>query len=68
LGPALYAELFQILTQQPVHLAVAGVALPNGASIALHLKPGISEVGTFREYASKHGNWMSLTWFQRSIR
>jgi phosphinothricin acetyltransferase len=66
-GTALYAALLQRLAQQPVHLAVAGVALPNEASIALHRKLGFTEVGTFHEYARKNGNWMSSTWFQRPI-
>lgn len=66
-GTALYAKLFEILAKQPVHLAVAGIALPNDASIALHRKFQFTEVGTFREYASKNGAWMSSTWFQRQI-
>lgn len=64
-GTALYAALLGHLAQQPVHLAVAGVALPNHASLALHRKMGFSEVGTFVEYARKHGEWISSTWFQR---
>jgi phosphinothricin acetyltransferase len=67
-GTALYSVLFQRLGENPVHLAVAGVALPNDASIALHRKIGFVEVGTFREYARKNGNWMSSTWFQRNIK
>lgn len=48
-----------------MHLAVAGVAQPNAASNALHLKCGFEEVGTFGEYARKHGEWISSTWFQK---
>jgi len=66
-GTALYTELLQRLARQPVHLAVAGIALPNAASIALHRKLGFTEVGTFREYARKNGHWLSSTWFQRPI-
>jgi phosphinothricin acetyltransferase len=67
MGTALYTALLQRLARQPVHLAVAGIALPNEASIALHRKLGFTEVGTFREYARKNGSWMSSTWFQRLI-
>jgi phosphinothricin acetyltransferase len=67
LGSALYTGPFQRLAEQPVHLAVAGIALPNDASIALHRKFGFEEVGTFREYARKHGEWISSTWFQRRV-
>ena len=67
-GSRLYAALLERLAEQPVHLAVAGVALPNPASIALHKRMGFEEVGTFKEYARKHGEWISSTWFQRRIR
>jgi len=64
-GSKLYAALFEALSTQPVHLAVAGIANPNPASIALHRKFGFEEVGTFKEYARKNGVWISSTWFQK---
>jgi len=67
LGTALYFALFQRLAQQPVHVALAAVALPNEASLALHRKLGFETVGTFRNYARKHGEWISSTWLQRVI-
>lgn len=67
LGARLYAALFDILATEEVHLAVAGIAQPNPASNALHLKCGFEEVGTFREYARKRGVWISSTWFQKPI-
>jgi phosphinothricin acetyltransferase len=66
-GYRLYAALLERLASQPIHLAVAGVALPNPGSIALHRRMGFEEVGTFREYAFKHGQWISSIWFQRRI-
>jgi phosphinothricin acetyltransferase len=66
-GSSLYAALFEQLARQPVHVAVAAVALPNEASLALHRKMGFEEVGTFQEYARKHGEWISSTWFQRRL-
>ncbi|PZO00974.1 MAG: GNAT family N-acetyltransferase [Hyphomicrobiales bacterium] len=67
LGARLYAALFDILRKEDVHLAVAGVAQPNAASNALHLKCGFEEVGTFREYARKGNVWISSTWFQKMV-
>jgi phosphinothricin acetyltransferase len=61
------STLLQALSEQPVHLAVAGVALPNDASVALHRKLGFETVGTFKEYASKRGMRISSVWFQRRI-
>jgi phosphinothricin acetyltransferase len=67
-GTQLYAALLGVLESQPVHLAVAGVALPNDASVALHRKLGFEEVGVFCEYAIKRDVRISSMWFQRPIR
>ena len=67
-GTALYRELFECLAGEPVHVALAGIALPNDASVALHRKFGFSEVGVFREYAVKNGQYISSIWMQRLCR
>jgi phosphinothricin acetyltransferase len=64
-GTSLYRELFDCLAHEPVHVALAGIALPNDASVALHRKFGFTEAGTFREYAVKHGQYISSIWMQR---
>ena len=66
-GSALYRALFGGLAGEPVHVAVAGIALPNDASVALHRKFGFTEVGTFREYAVKNGRYISSLWMQRPV-
>jgi len=68
IGTRLYTTLLEVLERQPVHMAVAGVALPNDASVALHRKLGFTEVGIFREYAFKRDVRISSMWFQRPIR
>ena len=35
-GSLLYSHLFQALANSDVHVAIAGIALPNEASVALH--------------------------------
>ena len=65
LGRHLYGELLHRLASQPVHLVVAGVALPNPASLSLHRSLGFLEVGTFTEYAVERGRRTSSTWFER---
>jgi phosphinothricin acetyltransferase len=65
-GTALYRALFDSLALEPsVHVALAGIALPNDASVALHRKFGFTEVGTFHEYAIKNGQYISSVWMQR---
>ncbi|MDX6235036.1 MAG: phosphinothricin acetyltransferase, partial [Nocardioidaceae bacterium] len=65
IGPALYAELFRRLADEDVHMAYAGVALPNDASLALHRRFGFTEVGTFREVGRKFDRWWDVLWLQR---
>ncbi|MBB5977265.1 GNAT family N-acetyltransferase [Kribbella solani] len=64
-GTLLYTDLFDRLVGEPVHVALAGIALPNDASVTLHRKFGFSDVGTFREYARKNGQYISSLWMQR---
>jgi phosphinothricin acetyltransferase len=64
-GTALYRELFGSLAGEQVHVALAGIAVPNEASVALHRKFGFTEVGTFCEYAAKDGQYISSLWMQR---
>jgi phosphinothricin acetyltransferase len=64
-GTALYRKLFDSLAREPVHVALAGIAVPNEASVALHRKFGFTEVGTFCEYAAKDGQYISSLWMQR---
>jgi phosphinothricin acetyltransferase len=64
-GTSLYRALFDSLAGEPVHAVLAGIALPNDASVALHRKFGFADVGTFREYAVKNGQYISSLWMQR---
>ncbi|MER6442317.1 N-acetyltransferase family protein [Streptomyces sp. NPDC001185] len=65
LGTALYQALFSAVDSEPVHVILAGIALPNENSVALHKKFGFSEIGTFKEYAVKNGQYLSSLWMQR---
>jgi phosphinothricin acetyltransferase len=64
-GTALYRALFESLAEEPVHVALASIVLPNEASVALHRKLGFTEVGTFHEYAVKNGQYLSSLWLER---
>ena len=67
LGSLLYSALIESLANEPVHVALAGIALPNDASVALHRKFGFTEVGIFRDYAIKDGEYISSVWMQRVL-
>jgi phosphinothricin acetyltransferase len=66
-GSLLYNALFSKLKSEKLHLAVVGIALPNEASIALHKKFEFEEVGIFKEYAIKHGKYISSIWMQKKL-
>src|SRR5207247_444767 len=46
-GSLLYSTLFELIAGEDVRQIVAGVALPNPASIALHERLGFRSVGVF---------------------
>jgi phosphinothricin acetyltransferase len=67
LGTRLYAALLEALAGEPVHRAVAGVTLPNPASLALHARFGFREVGVFRENGRKLGRYWDVMWLERGL-
>jgi 2-haloacid dehalogenase len=66
-GSLLYQELFAALADEDVHLAVATIALPNDASVALHRRFGFVEAGTLPEAGHKLGRWWDVRWMQRPL-
>ncbi len=67
-GTRLYAALFAELRRSPVHVAIAGIALPNPASIALHEKFGMEKVAHFPEVGYKFGQWIDVGYWQVIMR
>ena len=68
IGTALYEELFAELKSKPFHAVIAGIALPNDASIRLHEKFGFEKVAHFREVGFKHGRWIDVGYWQKIIK
>ncbi|WHM40706.1 GNAT family N-acetyltransferase [Streptomyces sp. BPTC-684] len=66
-GGLLYASLFEVLEQEDVRQALAGIALPNEASQRLHLRFGFQPVGVYREVGRKFGKFWDVAWFQRPL-
>lgn len=63
-GTVLYAELLGLLRGDGMHVAVAVIAQPNPASVALHEKFGFELVGTLREVGRKFDRWIDTRWYQ----
>ena len=68
IGSKLYKALFESLQDEDVHLVVAGIALPNAGSVALHKKFGFKKVGVYDEYAYVNGRFHSSLWMQKRLK
>jgi phosphinothricin acetyltransferase len=66
-GTALYRELFAALDGEDVHAIVAGIGLPNAASIALHERFGFRQVGVFQGVGRKFDRFWDVAWLQRRM-
>ncbi|MGH8146629.1 MAG: arsinothricin resistance N-acetyltransferase ArsN1 family B [Rhodanobacteraceae bacterium] len=64
-GSALYASLLEILRQRGAHCVIAGIALPNAVSVALHEKFGFRKAAHFSESGIKFGRWIDVGYWQR---
>jgi L-amino acid N-acyltransferase YncA len=66
-GRALYTALFARLAERGYRTAVAGMALPNDASVGLHRAMGFQPAGTLRRVGWKLGTWYDVTWMQLTL-
>lgn len=65
IGSGLYDELLNAVKERGFRSAVAGITLPNDASIALHQKLGFEHIGTFADAGWKHGAWHAVDFWQK---
>ncbi len=63
-GRMLYEYLIDALRKTEVHTLIAGIALPNDASIALHEKLGFRKCGEFEEVGRKFDNYLNVGYWQ----
>jgi phosphinothricin acetyltransferase len=66
-GSALYAALFAAIAGEDIHTIVAGVSLPNPASIKLHERFGFQPVGVFHRVGRKFDKYWDVAWFERPL-
>jgi L-amino acid N-acyltransferase YncA len=67
IGRALYTALLAALVAQGYRNAVAGITLPNEASVALHEAVGFTLVGVYRKIGYKFGAWHDVAWYEREL-
>lgn len=67
IGRRLYRALFDALASEDVHRAFGGIALPNEASVGLHLALGFRLVGTYNEVGRKFGRFWDVAWYEKAL-
>jgi phosphinothricin acetyltransferase len=69
-GAMLYRALFESLTASgaDLHRLLAGITLPNDASVALHHAFGFTDVGVFRENGRKFDRYWDVIWMERPLK
>jgi phosphinothricin acetyltransferase len=63
-GRQLYNALLARLVSDDLHTALAVVALPNPASVALHEACGFARAGVLREVGHKFGDYVDTAFYQ----
>jgi L-amino acid N-acyltransferase YncA len=67
IGSRLYAALLDTLAKRDLHTAIAGIALPNDESVALHERLGFEKVAHFRQVGFKRNRWVDVGYWQRIL-
>jgi L-amino acid N-acyltransferase YncA len=67
IGRALMEALLGLLSRQGYTAAIAGITMPNPASVALHEKLGFAPTATYRDTGFKLGEWRTVEVFARDL-
>ena len=66
-GTQLYRALFDSLVGHDLHRAIAGITLPNEASVALHEHFGFEPAGVMHEVGRKFDKFWDVAWFEKRL-
>ena len=67
IGSLLYGALFEALRDQDLRLAVAGITVPNDASIALHERLGFRAAGVMHDVGRKFDRYWDVAWYEKPL-
>ncbi len=67
IGVKLYSHLLEAVAEAGIHRALAGMTIPNPASVALHEKLGYEFVGTFTEVGFKFDRYWDVSWYEKHL-
>jgi phosphinothricin acetyltransferase len=65
IGRALYEALFALVEKEDIHSMIAGITLPNDASVALHERFGFRPAGVMHAVGRKFGQYWDVGWYER---
>jgi phosphinothricin acetyltransferase len=66
-GRKLYTALFEALAGEDLHRALAGIQLPNDASVRFHEQFGFKKVAHFTEQGRKFGRYWDVAWMEKPL-
>ena len=66
-GTALYRALFDALLDEDIASFIAGITLPNDASLALHERFGFRPGGTMQRVGRKFDRYWDVGWYERLV-
>ena len=64
LGTELFTALLDELRERKLHCVIAGISLPNPASVALSEKFGFRKVGELKEVGWKQDRWVDVGYWE----
>jgi len=67
IGSMLYGVLFEAQKDEPLHMAIAGVTLPNDASVAIHRRFGFTPIGVSHAVGFKFGQFWDVAWYEKAL-
>ncbi|HKN01030.1 MAG TPA: GNAT family N-acetyltransferase [Candidatus Binataceae bacterium] len=67
IGRLMYQALFDALRGADLKRLVAGITVPNDASVALHRRFGFRDVGVFSENGRKFDRYWDVLWMERPL-
>lgn len=64
IGTTLYTSLLEEIKKGEFHAVIAGISVPNDASVRLHEKFGFEKVAHFREVGRKFDRWVDVGYWE----
>ena len=67
MGTLLYEALFETLKGHDLRIAIAGITLPNDASVALHERLGFTPAGVMHDVGRKFEKYWDVGWYEKRL-